>query len=107
MDVAYEREGESLDFGARILAAVDETQEPAHLFEAESQLPGTANEREAPEVFLAIEPMSAGASRRGGHEADLLVISDGPMLQPVRLERVPRVNGAARGFVIAAMRITS
>ena len=69
--------GESLDIGARKVAAVYETQEPAHLFEAKPKFAGAANESEAAEVFLAVEAMPAVASWRGWHHPDFLVIADG------------------------------
>ena len=64
-----------LDLCARSMRGRGEYQKRADIFDAESQLAGSTNERQLPNMLLIVRTMAAAGAAGPRHEPDTLIIA--------------------------------
>jgi hypothetical protein len=69
-------------FQAGALSVPDQRRELSHLLDREAEVAAAADEGEAPDVLLAIAPLTAVATAGRRQEADLLIVSDRRRVRP-------------------------
>jgi hypothetical protein len=69
--------GAFLDFGAGLCAAVDESEQAAHLIERKAEFAGAEDETQTRDVRIIVDTVARSCAPGVRHHADLLVIADG------------------------------
>ena len=69
--------GPFLDFGAGLVPAVDEVEQPPDLFDGKAKRAGSQDKAKPQDVGGVINPVAGGRPRRIWHQADLFIVEDG------------------------------
>lgn len=75
-DLVQMMDGDALDLGAGVSAAVDQLQECPDLVQRKAELASPANEAQTSPLAVPVQPVAALATGGGGEQADALVVAD-------------------------------